>query len=127
MRQIRRWLRRIRSTFLQLLEPFYAQELLSREPVGKFTAVLKNGFSIEIHCDRMVFCEAGHYDTQVEHYTVYRVYSKCLGEAPEKLRKACELELQYPVGYRAPPNTRSLFDVMVNHYLNLLNRRLIGT
>lgn len=127
MRQVRRWMRRARGAILQLFEPFYAQELVSRESIGVFTAVLQGGFVIEVRCDRLVFCEAGHYDQDLDCYYVYRLYSICDSTAPEKLKKACELEIQYPVGYLNSTDPRPLFDIMTSQYLNLLNQRLMAT
>lgn len=88
---------------------------------GKITGVFIAGYNLTIYCRRKVF--VFHYSNwwvyrrKIVHYQVYSVITP---DAPEELRKACEIRMSIPARFHWRVGNHVQQKAAVNAYLDIL-------
>jgi hypothetical protein len=113
--------------FLRKLKGQYSIEEIKhpKNVLGSLTGYSVSGYTIEI------FCQRRHYRRYYDHWFVpnedhvaYHVFSTVSSDAPDILKKACELDLDIPALLPSFVPDEGQREEVVRAYLDLLIQRL---
>jgi len=102
--------------------PFSAYQVVSDTPRAELEVVLSNQDRVVISVRCKSIQPISYGGTEI--HEVYEVSATCSDTAPDLLKSLCKMELMYPQIRKVPLRGSDITEVLIDHYLQVLNFQL---